>query len=110
MATATVLPTATPVPPPSALTAGFGTAEDAIKAWLLAHGLTYSGDCETGAREDGTYCSSLNATASGGSIYLTGPLNSEAAAWLLLRQVGGLWYVIATSPVNEASGPPADWS
>ena len=109
-ATPAAPPTASPVSVPSALTAGFGTAEDAIKAWLLGHGLTYSGDCETGGQTEGTYCSSRFSTVSSGSIYISGPVASEAAYWLLLDQMSGLWYVVEWAAFSETGGPPAAWS
>ena len=109
--TATPTPTRRPTPRPTAtptfLTHGFGYPEDAIKVWLLNNGFTYSGDCDTGSREDGTYCSTLNSTITNGRIYIIAPIAAEPAYWMLLRQVSGLWYVAAVAPFSAS--PPSSW-
>ena len=102
-------PTPRPTPRPTFLTHGYATAEDAIRAWLEANGLTYSGDCTTGTREDGTYCSTLNRTVSGGRIYLVAPLAAEPADWLRLSYVDGRWYVAGVATFSENPSPPSSW-
>jgi hypothetical protein len=103
-------PTDTSGASPSTLTDGYATAEEAIAAWLGAQGLSYSGDCETGGQADGSYCSAKNSTVASGTIYISGPVRSEAAYWLLLRQMGGLWYVIDWAGFSDSGGPPSTWS
>jgi hypothetical protein len=94
---------------PTYLTGGFGTPEDAIKVWIYANGLTYSGDCDTGGRVDGTYCSSQWSTLTTGRVYISGTVASEPAYWMLLRHVGGLWYVQAVSTFSGTGAPPSSW-
>jgi hypothetical protein len=111
------IPTATPLAMPSVtlslvpspLTSGYATAEEAIRAWLEIQGLDYSGDCETGTRDEGTYCSSLYQTVGAGRIYVSGPVNSEAAYWILVPQIGGLWYVADAATFSLTSAPPTGW-
>jgi hypothetical protein len=102
-------PTETPSLVPSTLTSGYVTAEEAIRAWLEIQGLDYSGDCETGTREEGTYCSALYQTVAAGRIYVSGPINSEAAYWILVPQIGGLWYVADAATFSLTSAPPTGW-
>jgi hypothetical protein len=101
-------PTATPTPGPTYLTGGHATPEDAIKEWIESNDLTYGGDCTTGPRESGTYCSGFDKDVSAGSVYMSGPIDSEAAYWLLLVQSDGQWYVADWAQVAGTTGPP--WS
>ena len=102
-------PIATPTPPPSTLTSGYATAEAAIGAWLAVQGLDYSGDCVTGSHDEGTYCSALYGTVPAGRIYLSGPVDSEAAYWILVPQLGELWYVADAATFSLTSAPPTGW-
>ena len=99
-------PTASPTP------AGDPSPEDAIRTWMTAQGLGYSGDCETGTRQEGTYCSARDRdhTVSSGLIYFAGPINSEAAYWLLLRDSGGTWAVVDWATFSDTPEPPESWT
>jgi hypothetical protein len=109
-ATDTLAPTPEPTPMPSFLTAGFSTPEGAIKAWILAQGFEYSGDCETGPYIDNTYCYSFSSTGSSGRIYMVAPRAAEPAYWMLVSQSGDLWYVADVRTFAGTSGAPSDWT
>ena len=105
----TPTPTRRPTPRPSYLTGAYGSFEQAIRAWLLANHLTYSGDCTTGTRLDGTYCYTLDHNISGGGVFIIAPIGAEPAEWMLLRDFPEGWYVVAVATFSGTTGPPSSW-
>jgi hypothetical protein len=100
-------PTPEPTPEPSFWTDGYADPEGAIEQFVTDRGFFYGGPCESAAPSAG-YCSSFVATIGQGSVYAVGPISSEAEAWVLLREVGGLWYVVDLASAGEGSPPPWD--
>jgi hypothetical protein len=93
----------------SALTSGYSTPELAIGQYVTDQGpaFVYGGDCASPSA-GANFCSVFIEKLPGGNVCAVGPIASEAQAMLLLRQVDGLWYVIADADPNGAL--PSSWN
>jgi hypothetical protein len=101
--TTTAEPTSTPTPAASFWTRGYSTPELAIDQFVNDQGYVYGGDCRT-APKSADYCSTSVGKVTSGTVYALGGIGAKAEVWVLLRKVGGKWYVVDV--VSAASPPP----
>ena len=99
--TPTRRPTARPTP--TLIGSGYSDVVAALKAWIVGQGFRYSFDCATTWTDesDTFYCYSFWSHVSAGDVYTVAPRGAEPADYLLLKRVGGLWYVAAVATFHS---------
>ena len=97
----TAEPSSAPTPAASFYTSGYSTPELAINQFVTDNGFSYGGDCNS-ATASADYCSSFVSSGTSGSVYALGPPGSDAEGWVLLRQIGGKWYMADTAEAGTS--------